>query len=202
MQMSAKPALIAATILAFYCAECDGRIETPQAKLGRPAIPAAIGAMKRKRSMLGDGVSTRKTGAHITSNFASGRRQVAAKHDQKTRLFTSVAHRKKPESHASQTKPSRKQIALLGLASFYSDDLETASGEQFDRRTLSAAHPSLPFGTRVRVTNVGNGRSVTVRINDRGPFVRGRIIDVTSAAAEVLGMINVGLARVSLDVVR
>jgi rare lipoprotein A len=91
---------------------------------------------------------------------------------------------------------------MLGLASFYSDDRETASGERFDRHRLSAAHPSLPFGTRLRVTNVRNGRSVTVRVNDRGPFVHGRVIDVTSAAAEALGMVDVGVAKVTLDVVR
>jgi peptidoglycan lytic transglycosylase len=91
---------------------------------------------------------------------------------------------------------------MLGLASFYSEDQETASGERFDRHGLSAAHPSLPFGTRLRVTNVGNGRSVTVLVNDRGPFVDGRIIDITSAAAEVLGMLDVGVVKVTLDVVR
>ena len=91
---------------------------------------------------------------------------------------------------------------MHGLASFYSDDQETASGERFDRHRLSAAHPSLPFGTRLRVTNVRNGRSVTVRVNDRGPFVHGRVIDVTSAAAEALGMVDVGVAKVTLDIVR
>jgi rare lipoprotein A len=90
---------------------------------------------------------------------------------------------------------------MFGLASFYSEDRETASGETFNRYELNAAHPSLPFGTRVRVTNVGNGRSVTVRVNDRGPFSRGRIIDVTSAAAEALGMVNAGVVKVTLDVV-
>ena len=91
---------------------------------------------------------------------------------------------------------------MLGLASFYSEDTETASGDRFDKHGLTAAHPTLPFGTRLRVTNVRNGRSVTVRVNDRGPFVGGRIIDVTLAAAEALGMVNAGIAKVTLDVVR
>jgi rare lipoprotein A len=91
---------------------------------------------------------------------------------------------------------------MLGLASFYSEDTETASGDRFDKHGLTAAHPTLPFGTRLRVTNVRNGRSVTVRVNDRGPFVGGRIIDVTSAAAEALGMVNGGLAKVTLNIVR
>jgi rare lipoprotein A len=103
---------------------------------------------------------------------------------------------------ASDKRPSRSRIAILGLASFYSEDRETASGESFNKRALTAAHPHLPFGTRLRVTNVRNGRSVIVRVNDRGPFVGGRIIDVTLAAAEALGMINAGVAKVTLDIVR
>lgn len=91
---------------------------------------------------------------------------------------------------------------MLGLASFYSEDCETASGERFDKNKLNAAHPSLPFGTRLRVTNVTNGRSVTVRVNDRGPFVHGRIIDLTSAAAQVLGMTDAGVVNVTLRLVR
>jgi rare lipoprotein A len=67
---------------------------------------------------------------------------------------------------------------------------------------LTAAHPTLPFGTRVRVTNVATGRSVTVRVNDRGPFVHGRVIDVSQAAAEELGMVGRGVTKVKLDVVR
>jgi rare lipoprotein A len=93
-------------------------------------------------------------------------------------------------------------MVMRGVASFYSKGRKTASGERFNRYELCAAHRSLPFGTRLRVTNVRNGRSVIVRINDRGPFVRGRIIDVTSAAANALGMMNTGVAKVSLDVVR
>jgi rare lipoprotein A len=91
---------------------------------------------------------------------------------------------------------------MSGLASYYSDDTQTASGEAFDKRRLNAAHPSLPFGTRLRVTNIRNGRSVTVRVNDRGPFANGRIVDVTLAAAEALGMVNEGIVKVALEVVR
>jgi rare lipoprotein A len=97
------------------------------------------------------------------------------------------------------------QVASLaksdGLASYYSHGSRTASGEKFNPRELTAAHPTLPFGTRVRVTNVTTGRSVTVRINDRGPFVRGRVIDVSHSAAESLGMVGRGVAKVKLDVV-
>jgi peptidoglycan lytic transglycosylase len=76
----------------------------------------------------------------------------------------------------------------------------TASGERFDPAALTAAHRELPFGTRLRVTNLDNGRSVTVRINDRGPFAQGRILDLSFAAARELGMLRSGVARVRIEV--
>lgn len=87
--------------------------------------------------------------------------------------------------------------ASNGLASTYGEGSETASGEKFNANGLTAAHRTLPFGTRVRVTNHSNGRSVVVTINDRGPFVSGRIIDVTPAAARQLGMS--GVAPVTVE---
>ncbi len=90
--------------------------------------------------------------------------------------------------------------AQSGIASVYATKGgRTANGEQVSPRALTAAHKTLPFGTRVRVTNRRNGRSVTVRINDRGPFVRGRVIDLTPAGAHALGFS--GLAPVTLQVV-
>ncbi len=94
-----------------------------------------------------------------------------------------------------------KPGATQGIASFYWEGTQTASGEKFDATQLTAAHPTLPFGTRLRVTNVTNGQSVTVRVNDRGPYVPGRIVDVSHSAAGALGMIDGGLAKVKLDVV-
>jgi rare lipoprotein A len=91
----------------------------------------------------------------------------------------------------------------VGVASYYAREHEgrrTASGERYDMHAMTAAHPSLPFGTRVRVTNLDNGRRAVVRINDRGPFRRGRIIDVSYAAARELKMIGPGTARVRIDV--
>ena len=78
----------------------------------------------------------------------------------------------------------------------------TASGEKFDTNELTAAHATLPFGTKLRVTNTHSGRSVTVRVNDRGPYVPGRVVDVSYSAAEALGMVNKGVAPVKLDVVQ
>ena len=88
-----------------------------------------------------------------------------------------------------------------GVASWYGLSGLTASGEDIVPGALTAAHRSLPFGTRVKVENLGNGRAVVVRINDRGPFVGGRAIDLTRAAAEKLGFINDGVARVRMTVV-
>jgi len=90
-----------------------------------------------------------------------------------------------------------------GLASWYGGKFQgrrTASGEIFDTRQLTAAHRSLPFGSQVLVTNLENGKSVTVRINDRGPFVAGRVIDLSLAAAAAIGLAGRGLAAVRLEV--
>ncbi len=89
-----------------------------------------------------------------------------------------------------------------GLASWYGDDFhgdKTASGEIYNMYAFTAAHKVLPLGTKVRVVNLDNGRSVNLRINDRGPFVRGRIIDVSRVAAEKLEMLNTGTARVRVE---
>ena len=91
-----------------------------------------------------------------------------------------------------------------GKASFYADKFEgvyTASGEKYKHSKLTGAHKTLPFGTKVRVTNLENNQSVEVVINDRGPYVEDRIIDLSKAAAEQLGFINKGLANVKLEVV-
>jgi len=91
-------------------------------------------------------------------------------------------------------------IGTTGMASFYWQGHTTASGAHFNPEGMTAAHRSLPFGTRVRVTHLGNGRTVEVRINDRGPFVGGRIIDLSRGAAGVLGMHGQGVARVQVTV--
>lgn len=102
--------------------------------------------------------------------------------------------------------PSDPQEAVLGrgTASYYAakfDGRRTASGERFDNGAMTAAHRTLPFGTLVKVTNVANGRSVIVRINDRGPFTRGRMIDVSRAAASELGLVARGHGMVELAII-
>ncbi|MCP8463775.1 septal ring lytic transglycosylase RlpA family protein [Pseudomonas sp. ZM23] len=105
-------------------------------------------------------------------------------------------------SYDSDSEVSGRGYRAEGTASYYGrahHGKRTASGERFDQNALTAAHRTLAFGTRVKVTNLDNGRSVVVRINDRGPFGRGRIIDVSKAAAEQLNMLRSGTARVRLE---
>jgi rare lipoprotein A len=92
-----------------------------------------------------------------------------------------------------------------GEASYYADAFhgrKTASGERFDMHAMTAAHRKLAFGTRVRVTNLNNGREVVVRINDRGPYAGGRVIDVSHAAARKLDMIGAGVVPVKVEVLK
>jgi rare lipoprotein A len=115
----------------------------------------------------------------------------------RAKLFTSH-----PSLHATAPPTVGRDVGDAGnsgIASIYSDS-RTASGEAMSSGAMTAAHRSLPFGTHVTVVNKNNGRSVVVRINDRGPFVRGRVIDLSPAAARALGID--GLASVSLSVLR
>jgi len=92
-----------------------------------------------------------------------------------------------------------------GKASFYADKHQsnkTASGERYDHDLKTAAHKTIPFGSKVRVTNVTNGKSVVVKINDRGPFVKGRIVDLSKSAFSSIGNTSAGLISVRIEVVR
>jgi rare lipoprotein A len=104
----------------------------------------------------------------------------------------------------NKTKQSKKKPYQVGTASWYGSYFhgkETASGEAFNMYALTAAHPSLPLGTYVKVTNLRNGRSLVVRVNDRGPVVEGRIIDLSYEAAQELDLKKQGIQRVRLDLV-
>jgi rare lipoprotein A len=118
-----------------------------------------------------------------------GRTNVASAHVAKTHIATA-------------TIPAEIGTSSVGLASYYSEGTETASGERFDPRELTAAHPNLPFGTRLRVTNLATGQSVVVRVNDRGPFIPGRSVDVSYSAAQQLGFLENGTAKVKMEVVQ
>ena len=140
----------------------------------------------------------------------------------KSELFSASRHAS-PEDNRNSSLRTNKRLAVMtknhsplaadkhssetnttsyGVASFYSEGTQTASGEHFNPNALTAAHPNLPFGTKLRVTDVATGRSVVVRVNDRGPFVPGRVVDVSYSAAASLGIIGRGTAKVKLDVVQ
>lgn len=107
---------------------------------------------------------------------------------------------------ASSSSAAKKNSGKVekGQASYYADKFHgrtTASGEKYDKRKMTGAHRTLPFGTIVRVTNTATGASVDVRINDRGPFKAGRVVDVSRAAAEKLGMIQAGVINCTVQVI-
>jgi rare lipoprotein A len=102
-------------------------------------------------------------------------------------------------------QPDVYEMVGQGEASYYGNELagnRTASGERFNPSALTAAHRSLPLGTKLRVTNKANGRSVLVRVNDRGPFARSRVLDLSLAAAREIRMVGAGKAQVTLEVLR
>jgi rare lipoprotein A len=106
------------------------------------------------------------------------------------------------EEETEEEVPAAAKHVGEGEASYYGNELagnRTASGERFNPRALTAAHRTLPLGSKLRVTNQANGRSVIVRINDRGPFAKSRLIDVSYAAAQQINMIRAGKARVRLE---
>jgi rare lipoprotein A len=109
-----------------------------------------------------------------------------------------------PQQPNPATKSKKSKPYQVGTASWYGSYFhgkETASGEAFNMYDLTAAHPTLPLGTYVKVTNLRNGRTVVVRVNDRGPVVEGRIIDLSYEAANVLDLKNRGIQQVRLDLV-
>jgi len=110
---------------------------------------------------------------------------------------------KPPVRNVAQISFGSIRLQITGMASWYGPGFHgnrSASGEVYDQNAMTAAHRSLPFGTNVQVTNLDNGRSVVVRINDRGPYERGRVIDLSAAAARILGLIQSGVAPVKIDV--
>jgi len=109
-------------------------------------------------------------------------------------------HTSTPANRNRHRTPPTAASGQIGTASYYQHGQMVASGARFNPGALTAAHRTLPFGTRVRVTHLGSGRSVEVRINDRGPFIAGRIIDLSKAAAALIGLTASGVGRVSMTV--
>jgi rare lipoprotein A len=147
-------------------------------------------------------ISPRSEQRQIKSDATEAPKQVASvePRNEGSSVATDVSVRKPQAPDAERTAAVRS--AQSGMASYYGNESgsQTASGARFVASAMTAAHRTLPFGTKVRVTNKANGRSVVVTINDRGPFVRGRIIDLSTGAAGVIGMMGAGVAPVTVEV--
>lgn len=130
---------------------------------------------------------------HVSSK-TYGKTYSAKKHSAKK--YSAKKHSKSTYQKAAASSRG----SMTGKASYYWQPQRVASGGWFNPNAMTAAHKTLPFGTKVRVTNQRNGRSVVVKINDRGPYVKGRIIDLSKAAAHSIGMQNAGVVPVSVEV--
>lgn len=142
------------------------------------------------------------TGCASSPRFAvktSGNSEPAPRAEEKI----SEEHTANDEAKSPRNTTGKVLLTLEGVASYYADDFHgkmTSNGEIFDMNSLTAAHRTFPFGTKVRVTNLENNLTVIVRVNDRGPFVEGRIIDLARGAAKEIDLIKNGTARVKLEV--
>jgi rare lipoprotein A len=183
-------------------------IRTGRIQLQAPSLPAA--RARKVIRVFAVVLGAASLAACAQSSVVSQKSELRASRQaslQRDRMTSSVTNRrvaavKKHTPFAPRRDAGDTKAASQGVASFYTEGTETASGEKFDTNDLTAAHPTLPFGTRLRVTNVASGQSVTVRVNDRGPYVHGRVVDVSHSAADALGMVGKGLANVKLEVVQ
>jgi rare lipoprotein A len=178
------------------------------------ACGSAPSAKSHHRAYAGERSHRREaSGKHARNRVAKHEgtsRRVARKIERNDTAKVAVPERKQAaverkapaaERHVDTEKAYRTTSSQSGMASYYGSESgsQTASGQRFNPGAMTAAHRSLPFGTKVRVTNKNNGKSVIVTINDRGPFIRGRIIDLSTAAAGVIGMRGAGVARVTVE---
>lgn len=115
---------------------------------------------------------------------------------------STIQERPDPLRMVETSRPTPSQHVLVGAASWYGPGFsgkKTAAGDIFDEKKFTAAHKTLPLGTKARITHLSNGKSVEVVINDRGPYIEGRMIDLSQAAADALGMIDRGIAEVEVE---
>lgn len=157
----------------------------------------------------GNAYSAAKKSRTVKRKYSAKKRTYAKKKVYKKKSYakkryTKRSYKKKSKKYAKRSYKKSRYAGrtLYGKASFYWQPQALASGGRFNPNAMTAAHKTLPFGTRVRVTNKYNGRSVTVRINDRGPYIKGRIIDLSKAAAYKIGMQHKGVVPVQVTVLR
>lgn len=154
---------------------------------------ASAGTASAAYECMGPAASCVKSYKHSDSKKATYKKAAYKKTAYKKTYYGSTSSKKASNSVASGG-------AYSGMASYYWQPQRVASGGWFNPNAMTAAHKTLPFGTKVRVTNRNNGRSVVVTINDRGPYIKGRIIDLSRAAAQQVGMTGSGVAPVSVAV--
>ena len=185
-------------MLSIGCAGTSNvRVETYRVRSNAPVVPG-VRARKKVIPLLAAALAAASLAACSSSPTTNERSELRTTH----RPVATNRHATAVRKHTPYASNTGGHVASHGIASFYKTGALTANGERFDASQLTAAHPTLPFGTKLRVTNVATGQSVTVRVNDRGPFTRGRIVDVSYSAAESLGMVGDGVAKVKLDVVQ
>jgi rare lipoprotein A len=150
-----------------------------------------------------DNVAERADRRHTVSSRALVTGELTTKRERTPRQHTVLRHQTAP--HISE-EPAKQRVAYsaVGVASWYGEDFHgrpTANGETFNMNSFTAAHPSLPLPSNVRITNLDNHRSIIVRVNDRGPYVSGRVIDVSAKTAKELGFYDDGLGKVKVEYV-
>jgi rare lipoprotein A len=162
---------------------------------------SAPGAVTRSRTALAVVAATLLVGGSVTEASAKSRHHPHhAHHHHAHHAVNSSGNGSWRDANASIAPSSGSGRSFSGMASFYGNESgsKTASGQRFNQNALTAAHRSLPFGTKLRVTH--GSRSVVVTINDRGPFVHGRVLDLSTAAAREVGLTSAGVGRVTAEV--
>jgi rare lipoprotein A len=159
---------------------------------------ASTGSASAAYECMGPAASCEKSYKHSASKTATYKKTAYKKVAYKKSAYTKAYYGSKPSKKKSYSVASGGGYS--GMASYYWQPQRVASGGWFNPNAMTAAHKTLPFGTKVRVTNRNNGRSVVVTINDRGPYIKGRIIDLSRAAAQQVGMTGSGVAPVSVSV--
>jgi rare lipoprotein A (peptidoglycan hydrolase) len=181
-----------------YAGDTEGRVSNYRAK------PRHVAERSERRAapVRVASINPRSEEPRVTSDATEAPKRVASAEprNEESSVATDASSSAPRAADAERTAAVRS--AQSGMASYYGNESgsQTASGARFNAAGMTAAHRTLPFGTKVRVTNKSNGRSVVVTINDRGPFVRGRIIDLSTGAAGVIGMMGAGVAPVTVEV--
>jgi rare lipoprotein A len=159
-----------------------------------------LGRLTRSRTALALFAATLMVGGSVSEASARSRHHHHRHHHHSHHASNSPTNSSWRDANASIAPSSGTGRSFSGVASFYGNESgsKTASGQRFNQNAMTAAHRSLPFGTRLRVTH--GGRSVVVTINDRGPFIRGRVLDLSTAAARAVGLTSAGVGRVTAEV--